>query len=56
MVWVVGREVGSRITLARCGRPFDGDGYYTTRIHHSYDLKRGARTRFEAERPTVSTN
>jgi phage protein D len=47
--------VGSRITLARCGRPFDGDGYYTTRIHHSYDLKRGARTRFEAERPTVST-
>jgi uncharacterized protein len=48
--------VGSRITLARCGRPFDGPGYYATRIHHSYDLARGARTRFEAERPTVNTN
>jgi phage protein D len=48
--------VGSRITLARCGRPFDGAGYYATRIHHSYDLTSGARTRFEAERPTVSAN
>lgn len=48
--------VGSRITLARCGRPFDGDGYYATAIHHSFDLVRGARTRFEAERPTVSAN
>ncbi|WP_138760653.1 phage late control D family protein [Modestobacter altitudinis] len=47
--------VGSRVTLARCGRPFDGGGYYVTRLHHSYDLTRGLRTRFAAERPTVNT-
>jgi phage protein D len=46
--------VGSRVTLARCGRPFDGDGYYVTRFHHSYDLGSGLRTRFTAERPTVN--
>jgi phage protein D len=46
--------VGSRVTLARCGRPFDGDGYYVTRVHHSYDLAVGLRTRFTAERPTVN--
>jgi phage protein D len=47
--------VGSVITLRSCGRPFDGGGYYATRVHHSYDLEHGMRTRFEAERPTVST-
>ncbi|SHN83720.1 Phage protein D [Geodermatophilus obscurus] len=46
--------VGSRVTLARCGRPFDGGGYYVTRFHHSFDLTRGLRTRFAAERPTVN--
>ena len=46
--------IGSRLTLARCGRPFDGGGYYVTRVRHSYDLKRGMRTRFDAERPTVN--
>jgi phage protein D len=46
--------VGSRVTLARCGRPFDGGGYYVTRLHHSYDLAHGLRTRFAAERPTVN--
>jgi phage protein D len=46
--------VGSRLTLARCGRPFDGPGYYVTRVHHSYDLEQGMRTRFVAERPTVN--
>jgi phage protein D len=46
--------VGSRVTLARCGRPFDGGGYYVTRLHHSYDLAHGLRTRFSAERPTVN--
>ncbi|WP_250037763.1 phage late control D family protein [Paractinoplanes maris] len=46
--------VGSRLTLSRCGRPFDGDGYYVTRFHHSYDLSAGLRTRFTAERPTVN--
>ena len=48
--------VGSRLTLARCGKPFDGDGYYVTRVHHSFDLANGLRTRFEAERPTVNEN
>jgi phage protein D len=46
--------VGSRVTLARCGRPFDGDGYYVTRVHHSFDLGSGLRTRFTAERATVN--
>lgn len=48
--------VGSRVTLARCGKPFDGPGYYVTRVHHAYDLGRGFRTHFEAERPTVNAN
>ncbi|MGH8934208.1 MAG: phage late control D family protein [Egibacteraceae bacterium] len=48
--------VGSRVSLARCGRPFDGPGYYVTRIHHTYDLGRGFRTHFDAERPTVNEN
>ena len=48
--------VGSRLTLARCGRPFDGAGYYVTQVHHSYDLAHGMRTRFHAERPTVNQN
>jgi uncharacterized protein len=46
--------VGSRVTLARCGKPFDGNGYYVTRIHHMFDLARGLRTSFEAERPTIN--
>jgi Bacteriophage probable baseplate hub protein len=48
--------VGSRVTLARCGRPFDGDGYYVTRFQHSFDLVTGLRTRFTAERPTVNAS
>jgi Bacteriophage probable baseplate hub protein len=46
--------VGSRITLDRVGQPFNGGGYYVTRVRHTYDLESGHRTRFEAERPTVS--
>jgi phage protein D len=46
--------VGSRVTLARCGRPFDGAGYYVTRVHHAYDQPHGLRTHFEAERATVN--
>jgi phage protein D len=48
--------VGSRVTLTRCGRPFNGPGYYVTRVHHSFELSRGLRTRFEAERPTVNAS
>jgi Bacteriophage probable baseplate hub protein len=45
--------VGSALTLQRVGSPFEGDGYYTTRVRHTYDLRRGHRTHFEAERATV---
>jgi uncharacterized protein len=47
--------VGAKVTLARCGRPFDGPGYYVTRVHHSYDLAHGMRTRFDAERSTTNS-
>lgn len=46
--------VGARVTLARCGAPFDGGGYYVTRVRHTYDLRRGLRTSFEGERATVN--
>jgi phage protein D len=46
--------VGARLTLKRCGKPFDGAGYYVTRVRHVYDLRQGLRTQFEAERPTVN--
>jgi len=46
--------VGSRLTLDRVGAPFNGDGYYVTRLRHTYDLTSGHRTRFEAERATVN--
>jgi phage protein D len=45
--------VGSRLTLQRVGRPFDGPGYYVTRVCHTYDLIHGHRTRFSGERPTI---
>jgi phage protein D len=45
--------VGSKLTLERTGHPFEGAGYYVTRICHTYDLENGFRTHFEAERPTV---
>ena len=46
--------VGSQLTLADVGAPFDGDGYYVTRVRHTVDLVRGLRTHFEAERATVN--
>jgi phage protein D len=46
--------VGSQITLERVGRPFEGGGWYATRVRHTYDLRRGHRTHFEAERATVN--
>jgi phage protein D len=45
--------VGSKITLQRVGHPFDGGGYYVTRVLHTYDLMYGHRTHFVAERATV---
>ena len=46
--------VGSRLTLRQVGAPFEGSGYYVTRIRHTVDLVRGLRTYFEAERATVN--
>lgn len=47
--------VGSKLKLERAGVPFSGEGYYTTWVHHSYDRATGPRTRFMAERATVSS-
>ena len=44
--------VGSTLTLERVGAPFEGGGYYVTRVCHTYDLDDGHRTHFEAERAT----
>jgi phage protein D len=46
--------VGSRLRLERVGAPFEGDGYYVTHVCHTYDLQEGHRTRFQAERATIS--
>ncbi len=46
--------VGAVLDLQRVGRPFEGDGYYVCHAHHSFDLVRGHRTRFTAERATVA--
>jgi uncharacterized protein len=46
--------VGSRLTLHGVGAPFSGEGYYATSVRHTFDLKSGFRSRFEAERATVN--
>lgn len=46
--------VASRLTLQQVGAPFEGAGYYVTRVRHTVDLVRGLRTYFEAERATVN--
>ena len=46
--------VGSVLRLQLIGAPFDGDGYYVTRVCHTYDHVQGLRTRFEAERATLN--
>jgi len=46
--------VGSRLSLDRVGKPFEGDGYYVVRVRHTYDLDQGFRTHFEAQRATIS--
>jgi phage protein D len=46
--------VGSILRLELIGAPFRGDGYYVTRVCHTFDNVQGLRTRFEAERATVN--
>jgi len=43
--------VGSKLELQRVGAPFEGDGYYVTRIRHTFERRNGHLTHFEAERP-----
>jgi uncharacterized protein len=45
--------VGSKVTLDGVGKPFDGDGYYCTRVVHTYDLDKAHRTHADLERATV---
>jgi phage protein D len=45
---------GAVLDLRRVGKPFEGDGYYVCHAHHSFDLVRGHRTRFKAERAVVA--
>jgi Bacteriophage probable baseplate hub protein len=47
--------VGSHVELQGVGDPFNGEGYYATRVRHIYDLRSGHRTYFEAERPNVTS-
>ena len=44
--------VGSKLKLEGTGHPFEGSGYYVTRVCHTYDSS-GFRTHFEAERATI---
>lgn len=46
--------VGSRLRLELVGAPFEGPGYYVTRVTHTFDNVRGLRTAFVAERPTLN--
>jgi phage protein D len=46
--------VGTKLTLDRVGAPFEGPGYYVTRVRHRYDLGTGFRSTFEAERATLN--
>jgi phage protein D len=46
--------VGSKLTLQDVGGPFEGAGYYVTRVRHTFDLHAGFRTEFHAERATLN--
>lgn len=46
-------SVGSLLRLERVGPPFEGAGYYVVEVAHSYDLARGYRTEFTAERAAI---
>lgn len=46
--------VGSLVTLEQVGQPFEGDGYYVTKVQHTFSLAHGHRTLFEAERATIN--
>jgi phage protein D len=45
--------VGSLLKLERVAKVFEGDGYYVTRVAHSFDTNLGFRTDFDAERAWI---
>ena len=45
---------GQQAPMQSVGAPFEGDGYYVTRVRHTFDQVHGLRTCFEAERATVN--
>lgn len=45
--------VGTLIKLERVGPVFEGDGYYVTRVCHTFDTAAGFRTDFDAERAWI---
>lgn len=48
--------VGSLLRLERVGPVFEGDGYYVTRVAHTFDTESGFRTFFDAERAWIGRN
>lgn len=46
--------VGSVIELEQLGAPFNGDGYYVTKVQQVFTASEGHRTHFEAERATIN--
>ena len=46
--------VGSILVSQLVGAPFEGEGYYTVHVRHTFDLTDGLRTHFDAERATVN--
>lgn len=46
--------VGSILNLEQVGAPFDGDGYYVTKVAQVFSLAYGHRTHFECERATIN--
>jgi phage protein D len=47
-------SIASRVKLSGVGVPFRGDGYYVTKVRHTYGSAEGMRTHFEAERATLN--
>ncbi|HJR26263.1 MAG TPA: contractile injection system protein, VgrG/Pvc8 family [Acidimicrobiales bacterium] len=45
--------VGSRVTLMDAGTPFEGDGWYATRVRQTFDLAEGHRTEARLERARI---
>lgn len=46
--------VGSILNLEQVGAPFNGEGYYVTKVSQQFSLAHGHRTHFQAERATIN--